>query len=55
MKYGTLSLLTNTVIGGNCCVDYSRFEMRQQRLQEQAMELDTGTLKTTQKRSIFVR
>ena len=36
-------------------VDYGRFEMRQQMLQEQTMELNSGTLKTTQKRTLFVR
>jgi guanylate kinase len=35
--------------------DYQRFETRLQVLQEQTMELSAGTLKTTQKRTLFVR
>ena len=37
------------------CTDYRRFEARLQMLQEQMMDLSAGSLKTTQKRTLFVK
>jgi len=47
----TVSIILNALV----VADYRRFEARLQMLQEQMMELNTGSLKTTQKRTLFVK